>query len=275
VGFKNSLEWQIGAVKSEAIAYLTHGSFLTGQRERYLTVYPFANMILNGRLAYIPLFSSFQKNEVIIFCNFRLKGDCRPDLFAFSSKGDVFLVEGKQRGHCNEAKALENLVEGMNELLDYFQLLNKFSKASRKAPYECYSSVYNNCYVKDSKHGFPELNKLVSNSISLQHNHDICDLFTKINDNISQGNIIFGLAFNDPDDCEPYFPLDSFNLMPEAVIKYKPNPKEGIRRYGYSRIESHKIRKEIQHGWDNRLGKLLAFGIDKQLESFRILEQID
>jgi hypothetical protein len=33
-GFKNSLEWQIGSVKSEAVAILTHGSFLTGQREQ-------------------------------------------------------------------------------------------------------------------------------------------------------------------------------------------------------------------------------------------------
>ncbi len=96
MGFKNSLEWQLGSVKSEAIAFLTHGSFLTGQRERYVTVYPFAKMIVNGRLADNPFFPNFQENEVFVFCNFRPKRDCRPDLLAFSSKGDIFLAEGNQ-----------------------------------------------------------------------------------------------------------------------------------------------------------------------------------
>jgi len=274
VGFKNSLEWQIGSVKSEAIAYLTHGSFLKGQRERYLTVYPFANMILNGRLADNPFFSSFQKNEVFIFCNFRPKGDCRPDLLAFSSKGDVFLVEGKQRRQDNEASALENLRSGIKELEDYFHLLSEFSRESRRAPYEHWLSVYNDCYVKNPKHGFPELGKFVSKSLSNGCSDDIHDLFKKITDNISQRNILFGLAFNDPDDNESYFPLDSFDLMPETVIKYIPNPKEGIRKYGYSRIESGKICRVMRQRWDSRLGKLFVFGVDRQLDSFRILDKI-
>lgn len=271
MGFKNSLEWQIGSVKSESIAFLTHASFLTGQRERYLTVYPFAHIILNGRLADNPFFSSFQKGKVFIFCNFRPKPKRgRPDLLAFSSMGDVFLVEGKQRRRGNEALALKNLVTGVMELGKYLRLLREFSEKSKKAPYECWSLVYKNCYVKDLKHGFPELNKFVSNAISLEGYDNIRALFRKINDNVNQGNILFGLAFNDPDDQEPFFPLDSFHLMPKP--KYKPNPKGGVEKNGYSVIDNEKIYSTIGQRWDKKRGQFFLFGIDKSADSFRILD---
>lgn len=274
MGYKNSLEWQIRSVKSEAMAFLTHGSFLTGQRERYLTVYPFANMILNGRLSDNPFFRNFQKDKVFIFCNFRPKGDCRPDLLAFSSKGDVLLVEGKQRRKGNEEKALENLREGINELKNYWLLLQQFARESSQSPFDCWEAVYNNCYVKNEKHGFPKLDTFASTAISLRGGVNIRDLFRKINDNFSSGNILFGLAFNDPDDVEPFSPLDRFDLMAPATIIYKPNPKEGVNKLGYIGIENRKIYNLAEQQWDKKLGQLFLFGIDKHKDSFRFLDTI-
>lgn len=274
MGYKNSLEWQIGSVKYESIAFLTHGSFLTGQRERYLTVYPFANMILNGCLANNSSFQNFKRGEVFIFCNYRPKGDCRPDLLAFSSKGDVFLVEGKQRRKGDEVKALKNIETGAGELLNYLYLLNEFSKESSPAPYESWESVYSRCYVNIEKHGFPELDKFISNAISIYGIDKINDLFKEINENISQRKILFGLAFNDPDDVESFFSLDSFDLMPRSIIEYKTNPKEGVRKLGYSKIDDRKIYQAAEHKWDKRLGQLFLFGIDKEQDNFRILNSI-
>lgn len=272
MGFKNSLEWQIGSVKSEAIAFLTHGCFLTGQRERYLVVYPFANIILNGQLSNNPSFSNFRKGEVFIFCNFRPYKACRPDLLAFSSKGDVFLIEGKQRANKNQSSALGILKEGVGELERYSRFLREFSNESNNDPYKYWSDVYYNCYVKNPKHGFPKLDAFVRNSISMQGMDEIKSLFRKINSNLGQGNILYGLAFNDHEDQESFFPLDSFDLMSE--VKYKSIPPKGIKKYGYNSIDAAKIYRIIDNIWNERLGQLFLFGIDKQLDTFRILERI-
>jgi len=173
VGFQNSLEWQLGSVKSKAIAFLTHGSFLTAERERYVTLFPFANMIVNGRLADNPFFANFQKNEVFVFCNFCPKRDCKPDLLAFSSKGDILLVEGKRRQKNKGNHALRAVQKGLVELKIYSQLLTEFCREYAQDPYRGWESVYRNCYVKDEKHGFPELGSFVSSAITLRSPNEI------------------------------------------------------------------------------------------------------
>lgn len=271
MGFKNSLEWQLGSVKSEAIAFLTHGSFLTGQRERYVAIYPFANMILNGFLKEYPLFSNFQQNKVFIFCNFRPRRDCRPDLLAFSLKGDVFLVEGKQRKRDKEKSALETLRTGLKELKDYYSLLRKFSRKAKNAPYEYWESVYRNCYIKMEKHGFSELDSFITGATILRGQKKIEELFNRINDNILKGRILFGLAFNDPIDVEPFFTLEAYNLMSPTTIKYKTNPKGGVKNLGFFEIENGKILNMVKQEWNKSLGPLFLFGINKNNESIRTL----
>jgi hypothetical protein len=275
MGFRNSLEWQLGSVKSKAIAYLTHGSFLTGQRERYVTVYPFANMIINGSLAKKhPAFSNFKKNEVFIFCNYRPRGDYRPDLLAFTSKGDVFLVEGKQRKSRSESAALDDLKKGIDELKRYLHELSDFSQESSQSPYECWESVFRNCYVRKEKHGFPELKSFISVSLRMHGEKEIHDLFKIINDNLIHRRILFGLAINDSDDIEPFFPFDAYDLMPLKEIEYKTNPKDGVRKSGYYNIEETKIRDIIKKEWDERLGQLFIFRIDKGKSNFRLLDPV-
>lgn len=119
--------------------------------------------------------------------------------------------------------------------------MRDFSVESKHAPYESWESVFRNCYVKDKKHRFPELDTFISDALSLNNSDKIHDLFRKINDNLRKGNILFGLAFNDPDDIEPFFPLDTFDLMPQSKIKYKPNPQRGVKNLGYFEIENEKI----------------------------------
>ena len=270
MGFKNSLEWQLESVKSEAIAFLTHGSFLTGQRERYVTVYPFADMIVNGRLADNPFFPNFQKNEVFVFCNCRPKIDCRPDLLAFSLKGDIFLAEGKQRKRDNEKDALETLKKGMRELKRYSCLLKEFSQEYSQDPYQGWRSVYRKCYVEDKKHGFPELDKFISAATTLRSPNEIRDLFRRINDNFMHSKILFGLAFNDPEDVEPFFCLDAYDLMPPTTIKYKTNPSQGVENLGYLKINNEKIYNAMKQEWKS-FGRLFLFGIDKNENKFRPL----
>jgi hypothetical protein len=274
VGFKNSLEWQIDSVKSEAIAFLTHGSFLTGQRERYVTVYPFANLILNGFLKENPLFSNFQQNKVFIFCNLRTSRDCRPDLLAFSLKGDVFLVEAKQRGRDTEESALKTIKTGLKELEDYYNGLQEFSRKAKNAPYELWESVYRNCYVKMEKHGFPELDSFITGATILRGQKKIEELFHRINDNILNGRILFGLAFNDPRDVEPFFTLEAYNLMSSKTIKYKTNPKRGVKNLGFFEIDNGKILNMVKQKWKKSLGTLFLFGINKNNERIRILPPI-
>jgi hypothetical protein len=272
MGFRNSLEWQIGSVKSEAIAFLTHGSFLTGQRERYVTVYPFAEIILNGHLTEIPSLANFCKKEVFIFCNFRPLRNCRPDLLAFSSKGDVFLVEAKQYKGRSEKSALKNLITGIKELDSYSHLLKNYARESEGDPYNCWNADYKNCYVKDEKHGFPELDKFVTAATSLHEPKDQRALFRKINHNVVKGKIFYGLAFNDLSDEEPFFPLDSFELMPKTTIKYKTNSTDGVNNSGYFGIDNSKIFKIVKDEWDRSLGQLMLFGVNKKDNKLRILK---
>ena len=272
MGFKNSLEWRLGSVKSKAIAFLTHGSLLTDQRKRYVTVYPFADMIVNGRLADNPFFTNFRKNEIFVFCNFHPKRECKPDLLAFSSKGDIFLVEGMRRKKNKGNDALKTVKKALGTLKIYSRLLAEFCRDYGQDPYQGWKSAYHNCYVKDKKHGFPELGSFISSATTLRSPSEIRGLFRKINDNFRHGRILFGLAFNDPDDVEPFFPLDGYNLMPRTKIKYKTNPKGGVHSLGYCKIDTGKIYNVVKEEWEKKDGRLFLFGIDKKKDIFRLLD---
>ena len=82
------------------------------------------------------------------------------------------------------------------------------------------------------------------------------------------GRILFGLAFNDPDDVEPFFPLDAYDLMPPTKIKYKSNPSQGVDNLGYFEIDTEKIYNGAKQDWDKSLGRLFLFGIDKNKDNF-------
>jgi hypothetical protein len=194
-------------------------------------------------------------------------------LLAFSSRGDIFLVEGKQRKRDKENEALETLKNGLMELKRYSRRLREFCRESRQDPYQCWKAVYWNCYVKNKKHGFPELDGFISAATTLRGPNEIRDLFRRINDNFMHGRILFGLAFNGPEDIEPSFSLDAYGLMPPTKIKYT-TPMEGVKNLGYFEIDNGKIYKAVKQESGKSVGPLFLFGIDKNKHNFKLLDPI-
>ena len=248
--FKESPEWQMGCVKSKKICFLPHKSFHTGQRERYLVVYPLANMIVRGKLIPQTTFSSFSKDAVLAYCNLRPeingKKNFRPDILAFSTRGDVLIVEGKLRRKSDggDGRVVSKLSHAATELAGYASQLKKFARNARKNPFEIRSELHRTVY--SDIHGFPAMSQFISDGFSISSPVDQAKMIEKLNDAIAEGRAQYGLAFNGPPDKELNVP-------------------------GYNHIDTRKIEEAANAGWNRRLGTLHLFMIDPFKKRFKYL----
>jgi hypothetical protein len=238
--YKESLEWELECVKTRNIMFLPHGSLLNGQRERYLVVYPFVNMIVGGKLVQQHFFFPFSKGDVLAYCNMRPvingKKDCRPDILAFTGNGDILIIEGKLRRICDgsDNSAVRRLSSAAAQLAEYAHKLKKFAEQSKRAPFQSWSEMHRAVYTE--LHGFPELAEFLTKGLSLR-SEDVVEVISRVNQSFIGGNVQYGLAFNGPWDQELNVP-------------------------GYDHINIHKIREVAQSTWDSKLGRLHLFMID-------------
>lgn len=238
--FKRSLEWRHGCIKSQKICFLPHEALFDGQRERYLVVYPFANMIIGGKLAKQGLFPQFPKGNVLAYCNLRPaingKRDFRPDILAFTGQGDVLVIEGKLRRKSDgsDGAAVRRLSAAASQLADYATKLRQFAERSRSSPFQSWSEVHQRVYAE--LHGFPSLNAFIAKGLSLPA-EAVQGVVSRVNQSFIEGNVQYGLAFNGPPDLELNVP-------------------------GYDHIEADEIREVVQVRWDAKHGQLHLFMID-------------
>lgn len=240
----------MGCVKSKKICFLPHKSLLTGQRERYLVVYPLADMIVRGKLDPQTTFSSFSEDKVLAYCNIRPEIDgqknFRPDILAFSTSGDVLIIEGKLRGksYGKDQRAVGQLSDAADQLACYASQLKKYAENARTNPFEIWRELHRTVYT--DIHGFPEMSKFISDGLSISSPVDQAKMIEKVNNAIVEGRVQYGLAFNGPPDKELNVP-------------------------GYNHIDTRKIEEAASAGWNRHLGTLHLFMIDPFKKHYKYL----
>jgi hypothetical protein len=245
--YKNTLEWELGCINTNNIAFKPHGALLTGQRERYTVVYPFANMIIDGHLAKLKSFKKFRKSKVLVLCNMRFEKKLRPDLLAISAEAEILIIEAKLRRENGEAKALQRLTNGSKELSDYADRLKRFAAANVDNAYAAWTDRYYNSFTKGF--GFPSFYQSISSCMSLNSYDAQKYLINKLNNNILEGKVNYGLAFNGPNDQQ----------------------EKGVDLPGYVVFSKIEIMEAAEKGWRKDFGELFLFMIDHRKEQFKLI----
>jgi len=261
-GYQKTLEWTLGCVQTNNIIYKHHGKLLTGQRERYIVVYPLSNMMIRGDLSKSQTFSSFKKDSVLVLCNFRIARKLRPDLLAISSRGDILVVEAKLRRKSDGTKTgpLKRLKDGSKELLEYALKLESFAKENIDNAYAKWNDLYHKCYTE--KLDYPSLYQTVLTSLSIASN-DQPRFFKNLNRSIANKNVKYALAFNGPRDQESYFGIHRED--------YDEIPKSGLDISGYDIISKKEIIESANSSWNNDFGELFLFMVNHLQSKFKML----
>jgi hypothetical protein len=257
--YDKSLEWELGCIGSSRIAFKPHRAFLTTQRERYIVVYPLSSMIIAGTLEKNQHFQSFGKDKMVVFCNMRLSIDLRLDFLAISAKGDVLILEGKLRREQNEGNALKKLGEAAKQLADYREKLELFAKSIGNSPYEIWADRYNNSFT--NKFAFPSFYMFVKNFLSIDKLDAQKEFFLKVNKNILNGKVKWGLAFNELEDFQDCPDIDRSDYS--LPIKDTCNP-------GYGLIDKASIITSAYSRWSYKQDRLFLFAVDHLRRSVKI-----
>jgi hypothetical protein len=252
--YKLSKEWQLGCINTEKICFLPHSDLETDERERLIVTYPFANWILQGHLASHPILSSFVKDQVMIFCNFKPNYPSKYpslDLIAFSHLGEVLIIESKRRtksdGKSNLV-ALGKLKKAALQLSDYARAFVGLTSKFQGKAYTIWNDLHYNLYSRI--HGFPSLYRTMKLCFSIDGIEQQRSFIESINQSISENRVHYGLAFNESQDHDLEYSID----VP-----------------GYSDVSRDLTCDMSPPGWDSQNGELMLFAVDHMKSKARIL----
>ena len=242
--YKQSLEWS-RYIHSKKICFLPHEALLTRERERLIVTYPLVHWILEGNLAQENILPSFEKDQIMIFCNFKPKYPSKkpsPDLMAFSAGGDILMIESKRRiksdGKRDET-VVRKLKKAAKQLAGYSYEFVEWALNFREDAYTKWSDLHGNIYVKI--HEFPTLYRTLKECFSMESIDQQREYIDNIHRSISENRVHYGLAFNGSRDYDKSLDID----VP-----------------GYEDISRDLLYEAAMSGWDSEIGELSLYMVD-------------